>query len=270
MCLTAGPDNATVPGGTSQRAIAVYGLGGDDQIHATNGGANIHGGDGYDTAYVLTEGKAKWDSYTERVIDKSGRQIQPKRAAAAPTQFVPPKKPPRDVVPLDVSVRCEQFSDGTFKIRWSTPPTVRAFNTIQGKVEFQDVAYAAGLDWWNGTRKGWFRIDNTSWRWDETYDSDWPPFPGNYWRYYDTLKPASLFIFTLKPTDTHYTGYYRVRVSYHWYAAEQGPYNGQTVDVPDYDYEQWVPTHYDQSNNATAGYPKDKYCAFGVDQSAGP
>jgi hypothetical protein len=265
ICLTAGNDRKTVPGGSGHPAFQVYGLAGNDQISATRGPANIHGGPGLDKAWVLDEKYDTWGADTERVYDKDGRRIQ---AAHQTTQtpFVPPARPPRDVRPLDPSVRCEGSSDGSFRIRFSTEPTLRAWNTIPGKVEFQDVAYAAGLDFWDSTRNGWFRKKTNPWQWDETYDRDWGYFHGNFWRSYDTLARSSVWLFTI-PADE--PGYYRVRVAYHWYATEQ-TYQGQTVDVPDYDYELFVPTHYDMSNDKTARYNKDTYCAFGVDPAAGP
>lgn len=266
LCLTAGADTKKVPGGSGHPAIAVYGLGGNDRISATNGPADIHGGAGYDKAWVLDEKYDTWSKDTERVYDKSGRRIQSLRTVNASTQFVPPQVPPREVRPLDPSVRCEGSADGSFRIRFSTEPTLRAWNTIPGKVEFQNVAYAAGLDWWDASRNGWYRKTTNPWQWDETYDRDWGNFHGNFWRTYDTLVHSSVWIFTI-PADE--PGYYRVRVAYHWYAAEQS-YQGQTVDVADYDWEQFVPTHYDLSNDKTSRYPKDKYCAFGVDPAAGP
>lgn len=266
LCLTARADTKKVPSGSGQPAIAVYGLGGNDQIFARNGPADIHGGAGYDKAWVLDEKYDTWDKSTERVYDRSGRRIQSVRTVSQPTPFVPPAVPTRDVLPLDPSVRCEGSTDGSFRIRFSTEPTLRAWNTIPNKVEFQNVAYAAGLDWWDATNKGWYRKTTNPWRWDETYDRDWGNFNGNFWRTYDTLARSSVWLFTI-PSDA--PGYYRVRVAYHWYAAQQS-YGGLTMDVPDYDWEQWVPTHYDLSNDKTAAYPKDKYCVFGVDPAAGP
>jgi len=287
LCLTAGADTKKVPGGSGHPAIAVYGLGGNDRISATSGPADIHGGAGYDQAWVLDERYDTWGPDTERVYDKSGRRIQSLRKVNASTQFVPPQVPPREVHPFDPSVRCETgSSDGTFRIRFSTEPWLRAFNTIPGKVEFQKVAYAAGLDRWDATRNGWYRLGNgttssywdatrnawaplqngnTPWYWDETYDRDWRTSP-DFWRTYDTLVRSSVWLFRIAASDA---GYYRVRLAYHWYPAEQS-YQGQTVDFPGYDWEQFAPTHYDLSNDKTSRYPKDTYCAFGVDPAAGP
>jgi hypothetical protein len=267
ICLTGRDDRNSVPGGTGHPAIAVYGLAGKDQILATKGPADIYGGPGFDKAWVLDERYDKWGPDTERVYDKNGRRIASLRTVAQARPFVPPKVPPRDVRPLDPSVRCEGGgANGSFRIRFSTEPTLRAWNTIPGKVEFQKVSYAAGLDRWDATRNAWFRRQTLPWKWDETYDRDWAAFPGNFWRTYDTLGRASLWLFNVPANQP---GYYRVRVAYHWYAARQS-YQGQTVDFPEYDWEQWVPTHYDLSNDKTAGHKKDSYCAFGADPGAGP
>jgi hypothetical protein len=42
------------------------------------------------------------------------------------------------------------------------------------------------------------------------------------------------------------------------------------MHIPDYLTEEWVTTHFGLSNDKTAGNPKDKYCAFGVDPQGGP
>jgi len=291
ICLTKGADTKTVPGGKNHSAIAVFGLGGNDLIKATNGAADIHGGTGKDTAYIGTERYTTWGSDTERVYDKSGRRIQSAASASAPTPFVPPKEPGRDVFPYDPGVRCAAgYDDGSYQIRFTTIPTLRAFNAIAGTVEFQKVAFAAAIYQWDATRKdwiqrggagsfvsywnpaeGWTPLESTStpWYWDETYDRDWTTFPShNFWRTYDTAAPASVWLFHIPASNP---GYYRVKLAFHWYGAQQkSRTTGQTVAVPDYDWEQWVPFHDDHSNNQTAGYPKDSYCAFGVDPSGGP
>ena len=150
-------------------------------------------------------------------------------------------------------------------VRFADEPSLRAFNTIPEKVEFQKVAYRVGLDIWVADRSIWHRLHTSTWRWDETYDVDFRRFPGNFWRSFATLER----IFTRFNIPAGEPGYYRLRVAYFWYGATQS-YGGTTMHIPDYLTEEWVTTHFGLSNDKTAGNPKDKYCAFGVDPQGGP
>jgi len=257
-----------VPGGSGHPAIAVYGLAGADRIVARSGAADIHSGTGRDKAVILSERYDKWYSDTERVYNVNGRRVASADAAqATTTQFDPSKVPLNDVRRTVPDVKCGVYTDGVWYIRFADLPELRAFNTIASKVEFQDVAFTSRLYKWDPATSRWLFSVATSWYWDETYDVDWPTFPGNFFRTFDTLEHP-IVRFRVTPDQP---GYYRVAVAYHWYPAVQS-YGGKTVNVPAYDPRpEWVLYHFgDYSNVATANYHADRYCAFGVDPAAGP
>jgi hypothetical protein len=263
MCGAAGADKMTVPGGA---AIAAWSLGGNDKIYARSGPAHVYGGPGRDQAVVLSAAAATWGPDTETVYDVNGRKLSSTRAPQGPTTDFDPSKVPLIQVRIKyTSARCANATDGGWYVRFADEPTLRAFNTIPGKVEFQKVAYAVGLDRWDVARQGWFRVRTNPWLWDETYDVDYRPFPGNFWRSFDTLDRR----FTRFNVAAGDPGYYRLIVAYYWYGATQS-YGSQTVRIPDYLKSEWVTTHFNLSNDKTARYPKDKYCTFGVDPGAGP
>src|SRR5262249_28136242 len=146
------------------------------------------------------------------------------------------------------------------------------FDSIPGKVEFQKVAYSVGLYKWDPTVAKFVQAAQPSpWLWDETYDRDWPTFSvsGNFWRSFTTSLPTQPS-FTIPAADV---GYYRLKVAYYWYAHRQS-YKGQVTDVPSFSIFEWVKHQYpgDEglTNVATANYPADSYCVFGVDPAAGP
>jgi hypothetical protein len=268
VCGTAGPDRRlTVPGGKGDPAIAVYGLGGSDRIRAKNGPADIHSGPGQDTAVVLSERYDKWGSDTERVYGIDGRRIASANAAPSPPiQFDPSKVPLSDVRTRLPDVKCGGYDDGSWYVRFADEPLLRAFNTIPGKVEFQQVAFRARLYKWDAGASRWAPYTTTVWYWDETYDVDWAPFFGNFWRRFDTLERR--FVRFLLGKDQ--PGYYRVAVAYYWYPT-QAHFQAKAVNVPAFaPRAEWVRYHFgDYSNESTAQYHADRYCAFGVPK-AGP
>jgi hypothetical protein len=93
---------------------------------------------------------------------------------------------------------------------------------------------------------------NPVWLWDETHDRDWPA-DLDFWRTFDTLKRIKRS-FTITPSEP---GYYRAAVG------------DQDVNVPAFDIRRWVEDHFHFSNDRTGRYPKDRYCAFGVDRRLG-
>lgn len=263
LCGTGGKNVLTVPGGSG---IAAWSLGGNDKIYARSGPAHIYGGPGKDQAVVRSAADATWGKDTEIVHDIYGRKLSSPRTLHGPvTDFDPSKVPLIQVRRKFTSARCGQNTDGSWYVRLEGEPSLRAFNSIPVKVEFQKVAYRAGLDIWQADTRIWHRLSTSSWRWDETYDIDFTPFPGNFWRTFDTLQRV-FTRFTIPATEP---GYYRVRVDYFWYGTTQS-YKGTTMRIPDYSIAEWVTTHFGLSNDKTAGYPKDKYCAFGVDPTGGP
>ena len=264
MCGTARKNVLNVPGGAG---IAAWSLGGNDKIYAKKGPAHIYGGPGKDRAVVRSARDDQWGPDTEIVHDINGRRLKPKpRTLQGPvTDFDPSKVRLIEVRRKYTSARCGQADDGSWYVRFADEPNLRAFNSIARKVEFQKVAYRVGLDIWVADQNIWHRLRTSNWRWDETYDIDFRPFPGNFWRTFDTLER----VFTRFTIPASETGYYRLRVAYYWYGTTQS-YGGKTMRIPDYLKDEWVTTHFGLSNDKTARYPKDKYCAFGVDPQGGP
>jgi hypothetical protein len=262
MCGTAGKNVMKVPGGS---AIAAWGLGGNDKIYAKRGPAHIYGGAGYDRAVVRSAREDQWGPDTETVYDVNGRRLKPARTLQEPTDFDPSKVPLIEVRRKYTSARCGQANGGGWYVRLADEPYLRAFDTIPDKVEFQKVAYSVGLDIWVAERTIWHRVRTTRWLWDETYDVDFRPFPGNFWRSFDTLDRR----FTRFNIAVGEPGYYRLRVAYYWYGTTQS-YGSKTMRIPDYLKDEWVTTHFGLSNDKTARYPKDTYCTFGVDPQGGP
>jgi hypothetical protein len=263
MCGTARQNVMKVPGGS---AIAAWSLGGNDRIYAKSGPADIHGGPGVDRAVVRSAREDQWGPDTEIVYDVNGRRLKQLRTPNGPvTDFDPSKVPLSEVRRTLTSARCWYVTGGDWYVRFADEPNLRAFNTIPGKVEFQKVAYRVGLYIWVADRNVWQRLRTKSWRWDETYDVDFPRFPGNFWRTFDTLER----VFTRFNIPVGEPGYYRLGVAYYWYGTTQS-YGGTTMRIPDYLKDEWVTTHFGLSNDKTARYSKDRYCAFGVDPQAGP
>jgi hypothetical protein len=263
LCGNAGKNVLKVPGGSG---IAAWSLGGNDKIYAKNGPAHIYGGSGKDQAVVRSAADATWGKDTEIVHDIYGRPLTPTRMMNGPlTDFDPSRVPIGEVRRKFTSARCGQNVDGSWYVRFADEPSLRAFNSIPVKVEFQKVAYRAGLDIWQADQRIWHRLSTSNWRWDETYDIDFRPFPGNFWRRFDTLQR----VFTRFTIPADAPGYYRLRVDYFWYGTTQS-YKGTTMRIPDYPTAEWVTTHFGLGNDKTAGYPKDKYCALGVDPGGGP
>lgn len=263
MCGTARNNKMTVPGGAG---IAAWSLGGNDKIYAKKGPVHIYGGSGKDQAVVLSAAKATWGKDTEIVHDVYGRPLTQVRTMNGPvTDFDPSKVPLGEVRRKFTSARCGQNGDSSWYIRLADEPSLRAFNSIPVKVEFQNVAYKVGLDIWVADRSVWQRLRTSAWLWDETYDTDFRPFPGNFWRRFDTLQ-RWFRRFTI-PADQ--PGYYRLKVYYFWYGTTQS-YKETTMRIPDYQTDEWVTTHFGLSNDKTARYAKDEYCALGVDPGGGP
>jgi hypothetical protein len=250
----------------SQMAVTVYGLAGGDTISA-KGPVHIYGGPGQDRANVRDQRYASWGPDTEKVYDVNGRRLSRARVLQGPpTDFDPSKVPLTDVRPRPPSVKCGTYTNGNWFVRFAEEPLLRAFNAIQGKIEFQKVAFAAALYKWDAGPGRWVIHDRPVWFWDETHDRDWPTLDLDFWRTFDTLErtKANFRITSGEP------GYYRAAVAYHWYAAAQ-TYQGQTVNVPTFDVEaKFVLDHFGLSNDKTGRYLKDRYCAFGVDPEAGP
>ena len=267
MCGGPGRDVLNVP---SDAAITVYGLSGNDKIVA-KGPVNLYGGAGKDRADVKDNRRASCWADTEQVYDARGRRVscgraQYSRAAQGPTDFDPSQVPITEVRPRPPSVKCGTYTTGNWFVRLADEPLLRAFNAIPGKVEFQKVAYAAALLKWDAAQRIWVPYRDPVWLWDETHDRDWPYLDLDYWRHFDTLGRIEAS-FTLTPTEP---GYYRTMVAYHWYPAVQS-YGGREVNVPEFDVAPtYVFDHFGLSNDRTAGYPKDRYCAFGVDPQGGP
>jgi hypothetical protein len=263
ICGTAGKNVLKVPGDS---APAVYGLAGNDKIYAKSGPAHIYGGSGNDRAVVSSAREDQWGPDTETVHDINGRPLKLARLAqGTTTDFDPSKVKLIEVRRKYTSARCGNRDGGGWYVRLADEPNLRAFNTIPGKVEFQKVAYRVGLDIWDANKGVWHRVSTTHWRWDETYDVDFPKFPGNFWRTFDTLER----VFTRYDIAADKPGYYRLRVAYYWYGTTQS-YETTTVRIPNYLKDEWVTTHFGLSNDKTANYPKDAYCTFGVDPGAGP
>jgi hypothetical protein len=249
----------------SQVAVTVYGLAGRDKISA-RGPVNIYGGPGQDRANVRDERYASWGPDTEKVYDLNGRPLSQRWALQGPTtDFDPSKVPLTEVRPTPPSVKCGKYTGGSWFVRFAEEPLLLAFNAIEGKIEFQKVAFAAALYKWDAGSGRWVVRDRPVWYWDETHDRDWRR-DLNFWRTFDTLerKKAEFRITSGEP------GYYRAAVAYHWYAAVQ-TYRGQTVNVPAYGVRSaWVVNHFERTNDRTARYPRDRYCVFDVDPAAGP
>jgi hypothetical protein len=271
LCGTSRSDkHLMVPGGPYHPAIAVYGLTGKDNILARSGAADIHGGPGKDRAVIHDQRTDHWSPDTERVYDLEGRRISSASSpSAGASDFDPSKVPLSQVRTRQPAAKCIHHTDGTWFIRFSDEPTVRAFNSIPTKVEFQKVAYSAGLYKWDPTVAKWVLVDPPGpWLWDETYDLDWTPFLGNFWRQFDTTE-RTFTSFTIAGADT---GYYRLKIAYYWYGTTQS-YKGQTERIPDFSIFEWVKYFFGDvglTNDKTAKFPTGRYCVFGVDPAGGP
>jgi hypothetical protein len=263
MCGTPGRDKKlTVP---KDATISVYGLGGNDKIIA-KGPVKIYGGPGKDRADVTSEKLASCWRDTEKVYDARNKRLPcgGRAFTRRATDFDPSKVPTNEVIFRPPAVKCGVYTTNDWFVRFSEEPLLRAFNAIEGKVEFQKVAFAAALYKWDAAKGAWASYRNPVWLWDETHDRDWLA-DLDYWRTFDTLKRIKMS-FTIRPSEP---GYYRAAVQFHWYSTVQR-YGGQNVNVPDYDIQRWVEDHFHFSNDRTGRYPKDRYCAFGVDPLAGP
>jgi len=230
---------------------------------------NLYGGAGKDRADVKSARLASCWSDTEKVYDVYGRRVSCGRglygrALQGATDFDPSKVPITEVRPTPPSVKCGKYVTGNWFVRFAEEPLLRAFNAIQGKVEFQRVAYAGALLKWDAAQSTWVSYRSPVWLWDETHDRDWPA-DLDFWRSFDTLARTKI-TFILTPNEP---GYYRAMVAYRWYPVVH-TYGGQDVSVPAFDVEaKFVFDHFGLSNDKTARFPKDRYCTFGVDP-AGP
>jgi len=267
MCGTRGRDKKLkVP---DDAPITVYALGGNDTIIA-KGQVNIYGGPGKDSADVTNDKLAScWD--TESVHDARNKPLKcakSKRSLMRATDFDPSKEAgAQHVIWRTPSVKCWSYTSGTWFVRFADEPLLRAFSVFKGKVEFQRVAYAAALYKWDAAQSSWVQYRSPVWVWDETVDRDGPAPPElNYWRAFDTLKRTEL-TFNITPSEP---GYYQVMVTYHWYPTVQ-TYQGKSVNVPAYDVKpKLVYYHFGLSNEKTAKFARDRYCAFGVPADGGP
>jgi hypothetical protein len=261
MCGKAGRDKLTVP---TDAAITVYGLGGNDTIIA-KGPVNIDGGSGNDRADVTSARLASCSADTEKVYDARNRRLKCRgQSFARATDVDPPKVDFPQVRPVAPSVRCGIYTNGTWYVRLAEEPLLRAFNTIPGKVEFQKVAIGVRLYKWDAAKATWASFRSPVWLWDDTHDLDWPR-DLNYWRTFDTLKRFKVS-WNLTSSDA---GYYRVMIAYHWYPTVQSGLTA-TINVPAFDARYWVEDHFHFGNDKTTGFPKDRYCAFGVPADGGP
>jgi hypothetical protein len=213
----------------------VWGLGGNDVIHAKNGVPDvIYGGAGNDRAFI--DGKGTDTTISVEKCRLPGRKTWtrcPKATTknlrlAAPSFFAP-----ADYPSWPATVECYRASDGSVVIRYPEEAAMRAVDSTS-IVDWQTVATSDLLYKWDGTQ--WRLFGQSAWRWDRTYDLQWVPFVGNAWRTFDT--GSRVFIHW----ELHESGKFRAAIHLHWYAT---PY------VPAYDTLVWAGRHYGDFDDGT-------------------
>jgi hypothetical protein len=173
---------------------------GNDTIHAKNGSPNeIQGGPDRDTG-THDSSVDTWYS------DAAPRTTSSVRQGAV------------DYPALEPRVQCTVV-DGQRRLLFDRTPNMRAAD-VTSAVDWEYVAWAGVLTWWNASTQKWEYVAQTEWLWDRTYDKQVAAFPGNDWRRFtNNQERYSVWFYANQP------GYFRVAVIYYHYGFGSTPPN---------------------------------------------